>query len=182
MDLPTEQSDVRVTVRWRRQPKMREVLLSELAAAIDGRISWPVSFECEALSVREALEALSPFAHLDMDVVDINGIEAQVATTPSGDFGFVPSVETPGVEVLAVSSASWLSGGPAVFDQSETTYRFDNLYWSEARGDSDNQCVVVGQFETEEQGIRAAVQSSVYFSVSDNGELTCELVDWPQVD
>ena len=179
MDSATEQSEVRITVRWRRHPKVRVVFLSELAAAIDGRIAWPVSFECEALSACETLVALSPFAHPDMDVVEINKIEAQVATTPSGDFGFVPSVETPGVEILAISSASWLPGGPAVFDQTETIYRFDNLCWSEARGDSDNQCVVVGQFEAEEQGIRAAAQSSVYFSVSDNGELTCELDEWP---
>ena len=114
-----------------------------------------------------------------MDVVDINGIEAQVATTPTGHFGFVPSVDTPGVEILAISSASWLPGGPAVFDQSETIYRFDNLYWSEARGDAENQCVVVGHFETEELGIRAAALSSVFFSVSANGKLICELDDWP---
>lgn len=180
MDSGAEQFDVRVTVSWRRQPKVREVLLSELADVIDGRSAWPYSFECESLSVCETLVALSPIAHPDMDVVEINGIEALVATTPNGDFGFVPFSETPGVEIMGFSSASWLPGGPAVFDQSETIYRFDKLYWSEASGDAENQCVVVGQFETEELGIRAAARSSVFFSVDDNGKLSCELDDWPQ--
>ena len=180
MNSPTDQSDVRVTVRWRRQPKVRQVLLSELAAVIDRRIAWPVSFECEALSACETLVALSPFADPDLDAVDINGIEAQVATTPTGHFGFVPSVDMPGVEIVAFSSASWLRGGPVVLDQSETIYRFDNLYWSEVRGDFENQRVVVGQFKIRRQGISAAASASVYFSIDDNGRLTCELDDWPQ--
>jgi hypothetical protein len=81
-----------------------------------------------------------------MDIFEINGIECQVARTPTGGFGFVPNPEVDGVEILATSSASWLSGGPCEMTQEETVYRFQNLYWVQAQGDNENRLVVVGQF------------------------------------
>ena len=65
-------------------------------------------------------------------------------------------------------------------NQVEAIYKFEDLYWTEAQGDAENQCVVVGQFVTLEDGVRHAVHASVYFTVDEAGMLSCDLDDWPQ--
>jgi hypothetical protein len=180
MNSHIEKSEILVAITWDKEPKMREVRLGGLSAALDARAIGPRAMECRSLDACEALVIFSPFAQEDMDVVEINGIHAQIASRPTGGFGFVPSVDTPGVEILAHGSASWLPGGPIVMDQAEAIYRFEDLYWTEAQGDVENQRVVVGQFGTLEDGVRAAAHASVYFTVDDAGKLICDLDDWPQ--
>jgi hypothetical protein len=178
MSAEVEKADVLVRVDWGEKSSLRELRLSELQGAIDIASDWPQSFECPSLDVYKAIVTLAQFADPAMDVIEVNGIECKVARTPTGGFGFVPNPSVEGVEILATSSVSWLSGGPCEMTQEETIYRFENLYWVEAQGDNENRLVVVGQFEIAEQGIIEASQASAYFSVDDSGNVICELDGW----
>ena len=113
-----------------------------------------------------------------MDVIEVNGIEGQVAKTCLGGFGFVPVPSADGVEIRAFSSAAWLPGVPCEMAQEETIYRFRNLYWVEAQGDAENQRVVAGLYQTEEEGLLAAARVSVFFTADVNGVLSCEIDEW----
>lgn len=59
--------------------------------------------------------------------------------------------------------------------QDETIYRFRDLYWVEAQGDTENQRVIAGLFHTEKEGVLAAARVSVYFTADVDGVLSCEL-------
>lgn len=169
-----------VRIVWSGNQAPTEVLLRDAKEVIESSRFWPESIVCEAVSVVDALEVLSPVADPDMESVLINGVEARVVTTPSGESRFIPTDETDGVEVLEIGSSSWLPGGPCVMEQHEQICRYGDLYWVEATGDSSSQCTVVGRFDDPRTGISAAVEASVYFSLDDDGQVISELDLGPQ--
>lgn len=178
MSAEVEKVDVLVRVDWGKKSNLSELLLSELQNAIIAKGASPRSFECPSLDALQAIVLFAPFADPAMDVIEVNGIECQVAKTPVGGFGFVPVRSVDGVEILATSSASWLPGGPCEMAQEETIYRFRDLYWVEAQGDTENQRVIAGLFEAEKDGVLAAARVSAYFTADVNGALSCELDEW----
>ncbi len=152
--------------------------MSELQVVINAKGASPRSFECPSLDALQTIVLFAQFADPARDAIEVNGIVCHVAKTPAGGFGFVPVPSADGVEILATSSASWLSGGPCEMAQEETIYRFRDLYWVEAQGNTANQCVIAGLFPTEKEGVLAAARVSVYFTAGVNGVLSCELDEW----
>jgi hypothetical protein len=111
--------------------------------------------------------------------MNINGEEAIDAQSPSGVRALVPNEYASGVVCHSYSDASWLPGGPVVFDQSVGIYSLGNLYWVYARGDSANYCISVGSHPAPPDAIAACVEVSPFHSFSESGELLCEVDDWP---
>ena len=135
--------------------------------------------DCEHLS--EAVRLLSPLAVQEMDEwTEIDGHTMRVVATGDGVLGFLPQSDHPDAESLARGSASWLPGGPCVFDQYEEIYRLGNMYWVEAQGDNASALAIAGWFDDPAEGLRAAAEASQYFTVLPNGKLACELDEWPQ--
>lgn len=167
------ESDAETDFRLTDVESVRQLILSEDL--------WPDGFSSDCPSPVVVLEALASLANPDFDELHVNGMIVVVAHRTEGGHCFVPSSSNEeGVEVLGSGSASWLSGGPCVFDQSEELLRLGDLYWVDTRGDVEQQRVVVGRFPDPSAGLAAAVEASIFFSFDANGELHCELDNWPQ--
>lgn len=168
-----------VRIVWSGKQAPTVVLLRDAKDVVDSSQFWPESFECEAIDVLDALDVLSSLAHPDMETVRINGVEARVATSTSGESRFIPTDETDGVEVLEYGSSSWLPGGPCVMEQIEMICRYGDLYWVEAIGDSTSHCIVVGRFDEISVGLSTAIKLSTFFSFDDEGQVECKLDEFP---
>jgi hypothetical protein len=46
---------------------------------------------------------------------------------------------------------------------------FEDLYWVEASGDSDQRRLVIGRLTDEKEAIRQAVKASLYFYIAADG-------------
>lgn len=180
----SETTDLTLHIAWYENSEARtEFPLNDVRAAADLAAAedlWLDSVRCNLTDLGLLLDRLSPLANPDLDEIDVNGIIVVVADRVGGGHCFVPYSNEEGVEVLGSGSASWLSGGPCLFDQSEELLRIGDFYWVETRGDAEQQRVAVGRFDDEAQGLAAAVEASIYFSFDSGGELVCELDDWPQ--
>lgn len=151
---------------------------AELAAAED---LWLDSVTSNCTDLGLLLDRLAPLANPELDEISVNEITVVVATRLGGGYCFVPyGSNEAGVELLGSGSASWLSGGPCVFDQREKLLRLGDFYWVDTRGDAEQQRVAVGRFTDEAQGLTAVVKASIFFSFDADGELQCELDNWPQ--
>lgn len=169
-----------VRIDWSGKQAPTEVLLRDAKEVIESSRFWPESIVCEAMGVVDALGVLSLVADPDMESVLINGVQARVATSPSGESRFIPADQSDGVEVLEFGSSTWLPGGPCVMEQQEQICRFGDLYWVEATGDSASQCICVGRFPDRVAGVTSAVGASFYFSIDNEGKIRCELDEGPQ--
>jgi hypothetical protein len=170
-------------VEWYDDDTRCDYRLSDAAAV--GRLALEddlvaVSFSSDCPDRSRLLECLAPLAHPDMDEIDVNNVAVVIANGPGAGSSFVPMDDEPGVEVLAAGSATWASGGPCEFAQYEELLRFGQLYWVNTTGDSERQRVAVGRFDTEADGLAAAVAASFFFSFDPDGELVCELDSWTQ--
>lgn len=175
---PSESQVVRIV--WAGKQAPTDVLLRDVKGAVNSSRFWPKSIECEAIDAVDALDILSSIADPDIGSVLINGVEARIVTSPSGEYRFIPTDETDGVEVLEYGSSSWVPGGPCVMEQQEQICRYGDLYWVEASGDSVSQCVFVGRYPDRVAGVIAAVEASIYFSIDSGGIVRCELNEGPQ--
>lgn len=168
-------------VKWYGRRKPLELPLGnvhQLKEAIDASTSYVAELTCHAVDFMTLTEILQPIADPELDEISINGVMVVVGTTSDGRSVFVPERSSPGVEHLFTSSASWLSGGPCVFEHRVEILRFGDLYWVNSSGDLDYTLAVVGRYETESEGIRAAVEASSYLELGPGGEVRCELDDW----
>jgi hypothetical protein len=141
---------------------------------------WPNSFASDCVDLSLLLEQLAPLANPDLDEVVVNGTTVVVAHHIDGGHAFVPYSDFELVDVLASGSSTWLGAGPCVFVQGEQLLRLGDLYWVDTSGDSSQQRLVVSRFADAATGLAAAVAASCFFSFSSDGELVCELDEWPQ--
>jgi hypothetical protein len=115
----------------------------------------------------------------DQDAPTLNGDRLFRARTPHGEDVLVPDDSVKGVVTEFYSDASWLPGGPVVFDQNEGIYSYDGVYWARSVGDSEADCVCVGPYPNWRDGVSAAAEASSFHYVDQNGDIRCELDDWP---
>lgn len=142
------------------------------------------SFDTNCEDFLEVLEALSPFAeHFSWgDETVIDGVQVEVAFHVNGGNWFVPNQYESCVNWIADGKASWETIGPCIFDQGESLLSLGNLYWVDTHGDMDQQRVVVGRFDDEEQARAALAEASIYFSYRPETGLVCELDNWGEVE
>ena len=164
----------------------REFTIDELsqfrsqAATNEWHIQSVITSSSDVVILLDVLTGYAVLDLLDVDDFELNGVELEIASSPSG-WMLVPRSSVLGHELveIAYSDASWLPGGPVVFEQSEGIYRLGDMYWSRAAGDVELACAYAGSFPTESEGVAAAAQVSTYFSVVEDGTIRCELDDWP---
>jgi hypothetical protein len=154
--------------------------VAQVEQLMSERDLWPyeISSDCPDLAV--VLDHLSPIASPDIDELTVNGVTVVVADGLDGGHAFVPASNEPAVVVLASGSASWLPGGPCLFDQREELLRFGDLYWVDTSGDAAQQRIFAGRFTDQAAGLAALAEASIFFSFDAAGELVCELDSWPQ--
>lgn len=129
------------------------------------------SIQTSCVNLAEAIRVLAPLACPEMDWLSIDGYSVQVASDIQGGNGFIPGVNQSGVECLERTSTVWDSGAATEFSQQESVYRYGNLYWVEALGDSLIRTVIVGWYANPNEGLAAAVQASEYFEVESPGRV-----------
>ena len=169
-----------VSIEWGKKSKQFDLAEIDLIkAAIDDASSWPTGFSCREISTLELLEKLSPLTEL-IDEIYINDTYVVSALNLEEVQVYVPSTGEEGVRVVSSGSSSWLPGGPCVMEQHEKILCYENLYWVEASGDSDQRKIVIGRFNDEKDAIRQAVKASLYFYIDDDGTVMSELDDGPQ--
>jgi hypothetical protein len=169
-----------LTIEWGRESKQFDLTkLDLIEAAIEETSSWPVVLCCRDVSTVELLEILSPLTELISELV-INDIYVEAALNLEEILVYIPSPGEEGVRVISAGSSSWLPGGPCVMEQHEEILCFEDLYWVEASGDSDQRRLVIGRLTDEKEAIRQAVKASLYFYFDDDGNVMSELDDGPQ--
>lgn len=175
---PKDGNEPFVKITWYGKEKPVQIPLThtdEIQDTIDVSPSYVESFSCDLVGLTTLLDALQPIAHPDLDEITINGVMVFAALIADENWQFVPEISHSEVEILCESSASWLPGGPCVMEQSERILRFGDLYWVEAHGDWAYGRFIVGRYTSSDQGIKASVALSSYFSYDKNGKVVCEL-------
>ena len=169
-----------VNIEWGKKSKQFDLAEIDLIkVAIEEASSWPTGFSSREISTLELLETLSSLSEL-IDEIYMNDTYVESAPNLEGVSVYVPSRGEEGVRTVASGSSSWLPGGPCVMEQHEKILCYENLYWVEASGDSDQRKIVIGRFNDEEDAIRQAVKASLYFYIDDDGTVMSELDDGPQ--
>jgi hypothetical protein len=181
--MSSEISSVPCLIEWLGRKKPTQLAtsdLNEIRKVLESSNSWPASITIEWPDPIDVFEYLAPLSDCDLEETKINGISVVNATTTNGTPAFVPVEYQDEVEVLVSGSSSWLSGGPCVFEQHESILKFNDLFWVNTSGDSENEVVSVGRFADDQAGLQAAVIASTYCSFLADGTVHCELDEWPQ--
>ena len=169
-----------VNIEWGKKSKQFDLAEIDLIKfAIEEASSWPTGFSSREISTLELLETLSSLTEL-IDEIYMNDTSVESAHNLEGVSVYVPSRGEEGVRTVASGSSSWLPGGPCVMEQHEKILCYENLYWVEASGDSDQRKIVIGRFNDEKDAIRFSVKASLYFYIDDHGNVKSELDDGPQ--
>ena len=124
---------------------------------------------CENLA--QVIHVLAPLATSEMGWLNIDGHSVQVARDTQGSKGFKPSVGELGVECLERTSTVWDSRAATKFNQQESIYRYENLYWVEATGEYLNRTVIGGWYADMNEGLAVASQVSEYFEIESLGKV-----------
>jgi hypothetical protein len=80
---------------------------------------------------------------------------------------------------VASADAAWLPGGPCEFVQTESIWALDAFHWVEARGDTENLVIAIGDLGDPDVSLAAAVAASRWFSFDEDGEIVSELDEIP---
>ena len=110
--------------------------------------------------------------------ISVNGQDLQLAETTAGGVAAVLCNWADDIMIWEYSFAHWETGAPVSYDQWEGIYSFEDLYWTEAAGDTASNLMCVGRFDDSAAGVAAAAEASVFHSVSPTGDIVCELEEY----
>jgi hypothetical protein len=140
-----------LSIEWGEKSKQFDLAEIDLIeAAIEEAGSWPIVLYCGDVSTAELLEKLSPLTESFSELV-INDIYVEAAPNLEEILVYIPSPGEEGVRIISAGSSSWLPGGPCVMEQHEEILCFEDLYWVEASGDSDQRRLVIGRLTDEKK-------------------------------
>lgn len=170
-------------IEWpgRKKPtNLESTDIEKIGEILESASTWPSSIICDWPNVIDVFEHLALLVHQHIEEININGVAVHAAVNFDGTPALVPSVDDDGVEVLASGFSYWLPGGPCAFYQHEAILKFNDLFWVRTVGDLETRTISVGRFTDEAAGLKAAVDASVYCTLSKDGDVYCELDEWPQ--